>query len=550
MKKISLFFIFIVPYLLFSFDDKIFNEITFIDQNVLKLINNSDENISYKDIFYYYCLVSDCLESYEKYKNWLSKLELEIDKKLSEKFNFKNMESENKEKISEEILIALHNIVLKKYNPYSFKISDTIETNEYSCVSSTILYTIFLKKYNFSFAPIETDEHLFVKIFLNNKSIDVETTSRYGYNVGSKKELYDITGNLIGSIIIPKKEYSSDGIIDIKKMLSIVYYNKYNELINLAYPIKALNSGFLIYKIRGDAKGKTIFETFYYNYLLKLYKESDYFTLIKLASLFNKSFTFSSKIQNIKFEAFFFIVNNYNSYGGFDVVNSYITLEKSVVEKKEDKLKINNLNLILLNKELENFISSQNFDHAYILFDKYAKEFDYQTRKALLYKILEKEFSLCSDLNEILKKINQLKVKYEDIVADYENYYKKLEINKLISQKEFERALQKAKEFYFVNNSESSKNLLINSYLNYSNFLFANKSIEIIELMDNALKIFPNDITLKNNFLNISAILIEELIKEKKYHKARDIYDFAIVYFLDSELIKQYDSILKEKKTN
>ena len=157
-----------------------FKKIITIDKLNEKLINFNLSEINYREYFYYFCLVSEELNRYNEYNNWFEKIEDLINKDLYsiyKRTDVINFNFEKQKEFAEDLLIILHNRIFKKYIYNSNRIFSIINNGLFNCVSSSILYAIFLKKYGLESVGVETQDHVFIKImFNNNESIDVETT--------------------------------------------------------------------------------------------------------------------------------------------------------------------------------------------------------------------------------------------------------------------------------------------------------------------------------------------------------------------------------------
>jgi len=255
----------------------------------INLINIDENKLTYEDIFYYYCMFSENQENYDKYFNWFLKLNESADNKILKKFNLKNINSLSiiqNEKTVEFILEILHNLIFKKYNSFSYRLSDLIENQEYNCVSSSLIFYMFLKKYGITCYPVETKDHVFIKVILNKEEFDVETTNQYGFNPGNKKEVLDELGKVTGFAYIPPQNYKDRNNINVKKLISIIYNNLYEKYISNNDYIKSVNLGFIMMKLRNDNKGSKLFESIYYNFLIYLYNQEKFAKAVDLINCF------------------------------------------------------------------------------------------------------------------------------------------------------------------------------------------------------------------------------------------------------------------------
>ena len=315
MKKIMLFFI-MTFFIIFSLNPENnnlnlsdeFKRIITVDELNKKLINFNLSEINYKEYFYYFCLVSEELNRYNEFNSWFERNEVLINKDLYNIYkqtDVKNFNYEKQKKFAEDLLIILHDRVFKRYNFNSNKISQLIDKGLLNCVSSSIIYALFLKKYGLKSAGVETQDHVFIKVIFNNESIDVETTNKYGFNPGQKKNVLDDFGRVTGFNYVPPKDYRNRNDIDLKKILFIVYHNLSDEYYKKGEYIKSVNLGYIIFQGRNDNKGKNDFYIFFNNYIAYLSNSKNYITAIESINSYIQFFEWDNNLINIRFDLFY-----------------------------------------------------------------------------------------------------------------------------------------------------------------------------------------------------------------------------------------------------
>ena len=165
--------------------------------------------------------------------------------------NNSELPSSAKEK-AEFILGFMHTNLLRTYSIYQTRI-DTIFTNgRYNCVSSAVLYTILCKSAGIRTSGVVTKEHAFVIVHINDQNIDVETTNRYGFDPGNRKEFHDQFGRLTGFSYVPAHNYRDRQTINQIELVSLILHNRiaehertsrFNEAVPLASDRAALLMG-------------------------------------------------------------------------------------------------------------------------------------------------------------------------------------------------------------------------------------------------------------------------------------------------------------------
>ena len=130
---------------------------------------------------------------------------------------------------AEYILNYMHTNILKTYSLYQTRV-DTIFTNgRFNCVSSAVLYTILCRSAGINTSGVMTREHAFVIVHIDGHNIDVETTNRYGFDPGSRREFHDQFGQLTGFSYVPAQNYRDRQTINQIELISLIFINRITE---------------------------------------------------------------------------------------------------------------------------------------------------------------------------------------------------------------------------------------------------------------------------------------------------------------------------------
>jgi len=142
--------------------------------------------------------------------------------------NSADLPSSKKEK-AEFILTFLHSNILKSYSLNQTRV-DTIFTNgRYNCVSSAVLYMILCDAMGIETSGVITRDHAFVTVHIDREDIDVETTNRYGFDPGNRKEFHDHFGTLTGFTYVPARNYRDRQTISRIELVSLILNNRISE---------------------------------------------------------------------------------------------------------------------------------------------------------------------------------------------------------------------------------------------------------------------------------------------------------------------------------
>lgn len=127
---------------------------------------------------------------------------------------------------AEAALGFLHDNALKSYMSDATTLNLLLDTGSYNCVSSAVLYLIALRRLGIESGGIKTMDHAFSVVHAKGRDIDVETTNRYGFDPGSRKEFSNSFGNVTGYSYVPPGNYAARRKIGERELISLVLSNR------------------------------------------------------------------------------------------------------------------------------------------------------------------------------------------------------------------------------------------------------------------------------------------------------------------------------------
>jgi hypothetical protein len=130
---------------------------------------------------------------------------------------------------AEALLELLHGSLLERYEVTQTRVDAAILTGTYNCVSSALLYAYMAKKAGIPVAGVRTQDHAFCVVRLQEGDIDVETTNRFGFNPGSRKEFQDSFGRVTGYAYVPPSRGSARRVMGDREFLSLILSNRIAE---------------------------------------------------------------------------------------------------------------------------------------------------------------------------------------------------------------------------------------------------------------------------------------------------------------------------------
>ena len=128
------------------------------------------------------------------------------------------------------ILIYLHRNVFRAYSLMQTRVDTVFANGRFNCVSSSVLYMLLAKSVGLSVSGVKTIDHAFVMVHIDGEDIDVETTSRYGFDPGNRREFHDEFGRITGFAYVPAQKYYDRQTITPIELVSLIMTNRIYEL--------------------------------------------------------------------------------------------------------------------------------------------------------------------------------------------------------------------------------------------------------------------------------------------------------------------------------
>lgn len=222
MKKIFIIqCIFLTLFTTLFADIKIEKDIKLTPSENIQQFKNKPNNLDPDDYMMAALIASGIPES--SLSTYMSKAE-EIYKNFLS-YNKKNGNSE-----AEKALVYLYDKkVLKTYSANQTLMNVLFDDGIYNCVSSVVLYSYILKKINFAVSAMQVDDHVFVTVKdARGRKYNVETTSKLGYNPGSKKNITIESSGKTGTAVMEQVNYNDKNLHDVsgRRLISSIFFNR------------------------------------------------------------------------------------------------------------------------------------------------------------------------------------------------------------------------------------------------------------------------------------------------------------------------------------
>lgn len=131
----------------------------------------------------------------------------------------------------EKLLLWLHGGAFTKgYVKYQTDVSLVLDERTFNCVSSATLYNILARRLGLDARGIEVPDHAFTILYDGTDHVDIETTTRRGFNPARNRAGLSEFERQTGFVYIPEKNRSKRREVGETGMVAITYYNHGVEL--------------------------------------------------------------------------------------------------------------------------------------------------------------------------------------------------------------------------------------------------------------------------------------------------------------------------------
>jgi tetratricopeptide (TPR) repeat protein len=160
------------------------------------------------------------------------------------------------EQLAEEILLYLHRHVLLAYRERQTRLDVLIREGSFNCVSSAVLYAVLAKAFSLPVAGVRTPDHAFCRVTAGERAIDVETTSPFGFDPGSRREFKDHFGTVTGYTYVPPQNAADRRLTGESGLLALILYNRSAFASESGDYVQALAPAVDAYSLLGDAESR------------------------------------------------------------------------------------------------------------------------------------------------------------------------------------------------------------------------------------------------------------------------------------------------------
>ena len=442
--------------------EETYAQIEAIPEEYQTVINSDFSKLFDEQLFEYFIILSGDYGRKDELLTYYKEKASEVDALIAETFSQSELKSRSDEvvyRFADFINQNTHSVFFKSYNRTCFTASELKDYKRYDCVSASIMYSILLARNNVKFTPVETTDHVLVKVDLSDKSVDVETTNYYGFDPGTKKEFKANFSKTTGFTYVNAQKYHLRRDIDTKQMFSLVLQNRISLLTQKKKYMEAAELAYMYKLMRKDEEGDKSYNSALYNLAGYLSAENnrkkEFEESLRWIQICPENQNKHALLNNVLLS----IVNNAEKAGdykqGFKDLDLSLNYGWTISTPEYVRFR-----KMLVNNTVAGLIKKQSFDEA----------------RNLIAEEREAKFVPASDLNKMLKSLTTN------------------ECGQLYQAKKYEEAIQKTAECLELMPSDP---VLVNNlkvfFIDYVEELKTSDPEKAAQIIAEAKKRFPSD---------------------------------------------------------
>lgn len=260
--------------------------------------------------------------------------------------NFKNITKSSFKTLSnyekgEFILNWTHDKILNNYIEEQTLMDVLIDTGNYNCVSSAVIYLILAKEAGLKIESIETSDHAFCRVETEKGWIDVETTTSFGFNPGIKKDFLQ-TFNQTGYTYVPPGNYSTRKRITDKDTVALILQNRMSVLQKYNNHDQAIGLSIDRWTFSNTEKNLKDMNDAFRNWSAVLNNQGKYIEAYYFLSEITQKYNLLNKNKDLLYDLAYNQIITLINTDNFDLANNFLIKTESIISSS-DQLKLEKL---------------------------------------------------------------------------------------------------------------------------------------------------------------------------------------------------------------
>jgi|GEM_PF-1634971 len=128
---------------------------------------------------------------------------------------------------------ALHQRILRRYVSTADGLDAVLERGEFNCLSASLLYGMVARSFGLDVQVVEIPRHVYVRLFVDQRRIEVESTSRTGFDLRPKLDLGTTSlsdpgygSNAAGAGVLPPLSGTLPEGVDLERAVGFLWHNR------------------------------------------------------------------------------------------------------------------------------------------------------------------------------------------------------------------------------------------------------------------------------------------------------------------------------------
>ena len=144
--------------------------------------------------------------------------------------------------------LAMHQKVLKRYVSTADGLDVLLDRGEFNCLSASLFYGMVARSFGLEVQVVEIPRHVYVRLYVDQRRIEVESTSRTGFDLRPKVDLGPESlsdpgyGSNASALGVPASSASLPEGVDLERAVGFLWHNRGRRALEEGDAVRAARS--------------------------------------------------------------------------------------------------------------------------------------------------------------------------------------------------------------------------------------------------------------------------------------------------------------------
>jgi hypothetical protein len=145
--------------------------------------------------------------------------------------------------------LAMHEKVLRRYVSTADGLDAVLDRGEFNCLSASLLYGMVARSFGLEVQVVEIPRHVYVRLFVDQRRVEVESTSRTGFDLRPKLDLSPVSpsdpgygSNASAPGAPPTMAASLPEGVDLERAVGFLWHNRGRRALEEGEAVRAARS--------------------------------------------------------------------------------------------------------------------------------------------------------------------------------------------------------------------------------------------------------------------------------------------------------------------